>query len=102
MEDELRLSIEALEKKLGINRADSSGRRALDNYNWFDTNEEYLRYLRIIDALEINIITEYDDGNSEDIRFSWELASFKTKSLNIQLKFEQPELVSSRNAIDRI
>lgn len=60
-------------------RNSDNGRRVLaENYDWFDTNEEYLRYLRIIDALEINIITEYDDGESEDISFSWELKSFET------------------------
>ena len=45
-------------------RIDNRGRRALMNWEWVDTSEEYLRYLQIIDALEINVLSEFDDGNS--------------------------------------
>lgn len=61
-----------------------------------------MRYLRIIDALEISILTTYDDGETEEIAFSWYLANYKEQYLDIQLVFEQPELVSQRNAIDTI
>lgn len=42
-----------------------------------------MRYLRIIDALEINIVTEYDDGEKSDLDFTWYLVSYETKSIDI-------------------
>ena len=42
----------------------------MENYDWFNTQEEYLRYLRIIEALEINVETEFDDGKSDKIEFT--------------------------------
>ena len=56
-------------------RIDNKGVRSL-SWEWVDTSEEYLRYLQIIDALEINVISQYDDGDSEDLAFSWELVDF--------------------------
>jgi len=32
---------------------------------WFDTNAEYLRYLLIVDALDIEVSSLYEDGESE-------------------------------------
>lgn len=69
-------------------------RRSLENFDWFDTREEYLRYLRIIEALEINIVSEFDDGESDQLDFTWRLVNFQLQSLEIQLYFEQPEIVS--------
>ena len=37
-------------------RIEDKGRRAL-SWEWVDTSEEYLRYLQIIDALEINVVS---------------------------------------------
>ena len=48
---------------------------------WFDTNEEYLQYLLIIDALEIQVTTEYDDGETNKLNFSWELVEFEELSM---------------------
>lgn len=42
-----------------------------------------MRYLRIIDALEIKIVTEYDNGESQELQFSWFLKSYKEQSLEI-------------------
>ena len=62
---------------------------------WFDTNEEYLQYLLIIDALEIQVTTEYDDGETNKLNFSWELVEFEELSMQIQVFFDRPELVSN-------
>ena len=37
-------------------RIEDKGRRAL-SWEWVDTSEEYLWYLQIIDALEINVVS---------------------------------------------
>jgi hypothetical protein len=37
-------------------RIDNKGVRSL-SWEWVDTSEEYLRYLQIIDALEINVVS---------------------------------------------
>ena len=37
-------------------RIEDKGRRTL-SWEWVDTSEEYLRYLQIIDALEINVVS---------------------------------------------
>ena len=37
-------------------RIEDKGRRNL-SWEWVDTSEEYLRYLQIIDALEINVVS---------------------------------------------
>ena len=37
-------------------RIEDNGRRAL-GWEWVDTSEEYLRYLQIIDALEIKVVS---------------------------------------------
>ena len=37
-------------------RFEDNGRRAL-SWEWVDTSDEYLRYLQIIDALEIRVVS---------------------------------------------
>ena len=49
----------------------------------------------IIDALEISVMTQYGDGDSEALDFSWELVEFKELSMQIQVFFDRPELVSN-------
>ena len=54
---------------------DAAGRRDL-SWEWIDAKEEYLRYMQVIDALEIKVLTEVEDEESEDLEFSWHIIHF--------------------------
>ena len=43
---------------------------------WFNTDDQFLKYLLIIDALEIEIIASYDDGSFRAVPFTWDLVVF--------------------------
>ena len=70
------------EKKYVIYNKVIDGRRRLRR-EWFDTNAEYLRYLLIVDALDIEVSSLYEDGESEELDFTWELESFEDQYLEI-------------------
>lgn len=70
------------EKKYVIYNKVIDGRRRLSR-EWFDTDAEYLRYLLIVDALDIEISSLYEDGASEELDFTWELESFEEQYLEI-------------------
>ena len=47
----------------GVTQMETGSRRFLARRReWFNTDEQYLKYLLIIEALEINIIATFDDG----------------------------------------
>jgi hypothetical protein len=61
-------------------------RRALARRReWFNTNEQYLKYLLIIDALEINIIASFEDSEPKAVPFTWDLVVFTSSDIQIQL-----------------
>ena len=43
---------------------------------WFNTDEQYLQYMLIIEALEIQFVSLSEDGDRRDIPFTWDLTSF--------------------------
>ena len=74
---------------LGTASTDSSTRRQLARRReWFNTDEQFLQYLLIIEALEIELIAERDDdGDGEPIEFSWDIAQFGDFDLQIKLYY---------------
>ena len=62
----------------------SGHRRALARRReWFDTNEQYLKYLLILEALEINIIASFEDGEAKVVPFTWDLVVFSSFDIKI-------------------
>ena len=60
---------------------------------WFETEKEYLEYLLVMDALDIELIPE-DKEESEHLKFTWTLLAYEKSSLEIQLYFDSPEKIS--------
>jgi hypothetical protein len=62
----------------------SGNRRALARRReWFDTNEQYLKYLLVLEALEINIIASFEDGETKAVPFTWDLVVFSSFDIQI-------------------
>lgn len=43
---------------------------------WFNTDDQYLQYLLVIEALEVSIVAEKEDGDDWPVPFSWDIAVF--------------------------
>ena len=55
------------------------GRRRLRKVReWFDTEKEYLEYLLVMDALDIELIPG-DEEEPEHLKFAWDLVSYNQR-----------------------
>ena len=63
---------------------------------WFNTDEQFIKYLLVIDALEIEIIAEFDDGDRKPVPFTWDLLVFAERDIEIQLYFRQRDMQTQR------
>ena len=70
-------STEAIQPVSGTRRALARRRE------WFDTNEQYLKYLLILEALEINIIASFEDGETKPVPFTWDLVVYSSFDIEI-------------------
>ena len=43
---------------------------------WFNTDDQYLQYLLIVEALEVSIVAEKEDGEDWPVPFSWDISIF--------------------------
>lgn len=68
---------------------------------WFETNEDYLQYLLVMDALDIELIPA-DDESAESISFQWDLLAYERDKLDIQIHFDHPDRISDDGAYDEI
>lgn len=76
----------------------SLGRRRLARRReWFDTEEQWLQYMLVIEALEIDIVAERDDGENFKVPFTWDLVGFADFDVQIKLYFFQKDLQVERN-----
>ena len=57
-------------------------RRLRKTRDWFETEKEYLEYLLVMDALDIEIIPG-DDEDPEHLNFTWELVAYEKQDLQI-------------------
>lgn len=74
-----------------------TGRRQLvRRREWFDTDDQYLQYLLVIEALEINILAEKEDGEDVQVPFSWDISSFGDFDLLIKLYYSQKDIQQYR------
>ena len=69
---------------------------------WFDTDEQFLQYLLIIVALEIEIVAEKEDGEDWLVPFTWDIASFGDYETMVQLYYRQSDILSFRGQKNRI
>lgn len=69
---------------------------------WFNTDDQYLKYLLVIEALEIEIIASFEDGLSKEVPFTWDLVVFAEFDIQIQLYFRQEEMRVSRNQVNNV
>ena len=67
-------------------------RQLVRRREWFDTNEQFLQYLLIIEALEIEIVAEKEDGEDWYVPFSWDIASFGDFDFLIKLYYLQEDI----------
>ena len=62
-------------------------RQLVRRREWFDTDEQFLQYLLIIVALEIEIVAEKEDGEDWLVPFTWDIASFGDYETMVQLYY---------------
>ena len=76
-----------------LGSAASTRRRQLARRReWFNTDEQFLQYLLIIEALEIEIIAEKEDGEDQPVPFTWDIAMFGDYDLQIKLYYSQESI----------
>ena len=61
-----------------------------------------MRYLNIIDALEISVESENANGDLTERKVGWDLIDFDENRLRLQVIFEAPETISTELKVDTI
>ena len=77
---------------LGPSAAARRRRQLARRREWFNTDEQFLQYLLIIEALEIEIIAEKEDGDDQQVPFTWDIAMFGDYDLLIKLYYRQESI----------
>ena len=77
------------------------GRRLRKTREWFETEKDFLEYLLVMDALDIELISS-DEESPEHLRFTWDLLAYEKESMEIQLNFDFPEEISEEGTRDEI
>ena len=62
-------------------------RQLVRRREWFDTDDQFLQYLLIIEALEIEIVAEKEDGEDWLVPFTWDIALFGDYDTMVQLYY---------------
>ena len=77
------------------------GRRLKKTRDWFETEKEYLEYLLVMDALDIELFPG-DEETPKSIEFNWDLISYDKQDIKIQLHFDEPDQISDSATEDLI
>ena len=77
------------------------GRRLKKTRDWFETEKEYLEYLLVMDALDIELFPG-DEETPKSIEFNWDLISYDKQDIRIQLHFDEPDQISDSATEDLI
>ena len=60
---------------------------------WFKTEKEYLEYLLVMDALDIELLSDSDE-QTQTARFTWDLITYEKDYMDIQLHFDFSDAIS--------
>jgi len=68
--------------------------RRLTTQDYFKTDEQYVRALPIVDAVEIMLESENDEGDLVQTPVKWDVISYDDEFLDIRVNLDGPERFS--------
>ena len=51
-----------------------------------------MKYLLVIDALEVNIVALFEDDETKTVSFTWDLLVFDSFEIKVQLYFREEDI----------